>query len=478
MNLDKHSILVGRNSILMDRHLMFYKFLYEYSKKMYTVKFDDAINYRKEFLEVLNDLGTFGLFPISIAYQLKKSEYDGWNEFIQNNKQISTDVSLYFNTLDKLKKIVYNKSEEFKKKYYKPSGEKELNNQIFYNYSHYEIRDYAEETMNTELMTNAWLKMYDMLRSNISMELLNKQKKFTAFHICELPGAFIAATNHFVKTNTTLEYDWVAQSLFSMSNKNMLKDQYGMYEYHNDRYDFGIKKNGDIYDKENIKYYITKYFDREFFIITSDCGESLNVDTKFKEDQMWGIHWHQLVMAIGLNTNYYFGKLYSLYSQSINKLVMIASLFYEKVFIYRPYTTKITSDEIYLICKYKKSYDRNIWRSLLDFNINDINLSKHFCKEMVKYNLIISYRRMINMNFYMFILNNIDYIKSVNDRTQKSEGKKYIYETTRYARNYFIKNYVHNILHLSPIKDSQKLLPTNSSKFGKKKTKYKHDFTI
>lgn len=151
---------------------------------------------------------------------------------------------------------------------------------------------------------------------------------------------------------------------------------------------------------------------------------------------------------------------------------MLAQLFYERVTLKRPYTTKITSDEIYILCKYKKKIDRTIWKDLMKLDLNKIRLPEEFHKEMYKINLAITYRRMTNINLYLFVLKNIDFIKETNDEHEKKFGVRNIYETTRMARNYFIKTYVKR-LGIQKINNKDKLLATSI-----KKGNWTHDFSI
>ena len=456
------------------------KTTFKYSKHMYTETFNTKHVYINDFLRVFEDLCAISLFPSSPAIRIN---YDfppdtTIEKFLETNKNIKEN-NVYTAKINSLKTKMIHKMEEFHEKFYKPQGESALNNQIFYNYTHYEIRDFIEEKMNAEIVTNAWVKIFDLIMGNFTAKLtpIHEMDIFRSFHMCELPGAFIAGTNHYIKTNSNMKFEWIAQSLRDKTNKNMIHDQYGMYKTHQQNYDFGATGDGDLYNQKNVEHYITKYWDTPFNLITSDCGESLDENVSMKEDQMWELHWNQFIIAVALKSEYYFSKLYSIYSANIHKLLLIAGLFFEKVVLYRPYTTKITSDEIYLVCSYRKKYDRTVWKKLQKIDIDSIKIPQSFMEQMYTYNKILYYRRIINVNFYLFILGNLPYIKDVNDakRTHDMYNVRSIYEKTRILRNYYIHAYVYGKLFLKPIGDSQKLLPVS-----KKKTfeRYNHDFSF
>ena len=51
-------------------------------------------------------------------------------------------------------------------------------------------------------ISQAWLKMYEILEK---FKLISKKyKKYDSFHMCELPGNFISATNYYIKSKTNV----------------------------------------------------------------------------------------------------------------------------------------------------------------------------------------------------------------------------------------------------------------------------------
>ena len=106
-----------------------------------------------------------------------------------------------------------------------------------------------------------------------------KEKIFKSMHICELPGNFIAAINHYIKTKTKIEnFEWIAQSLNPNHKDNIKKygksifneKPYNFYTKYRDQWDFGKDNTGDITNIKNIKYY--KEICKDINLLTSDCG--------------------------------------------------------------------------------------------------------------------------------------------------------------------------------------------------------------
>ena len=132
--------------------------------------------------------------------------------------------------------------------------------------------EFERKTVN---ITQGGIKMWELL---MNFDLIPAGKKeIKTFHICELPGSFIFATDLFIKTQRPEVKDWLflAQSLW-ISNKSKFDDDFNLVRDYPDVYDFGPKKTGDITDIDNILYYSQRLKGKGLDMITSDCGVSPN----------------------------------------------------------------------------------------------------------------------------------------------------------------------------------------------------------
>lgn len=119
--------------------------------------------------------------------------------------------------------------------------------------------------------SQAWLKMYELIVDN---NLIKQQSgTYKTFHLCEAPGNFIAALNHYIKSETKLKFEWKAQSLNPNKiheAKTAFGDEYGYIANYPDNWIWGADETGDITKEANIRFY--KKYCEGVNLMTSDCG--------------------------------------------------------------------------------------------------------------------------------------------------------------------------------------------------------------
>ena len=130
----------------------------------------------------------------------------------------------------------------------------------------------VEENYNTGKISQAWLKMYEILTQ---IKLIDCGNNIKTFHICEAPGNFISAINHYAKTVLGVKFEWKAQSLATDIVGVGFGDDYGYIKKYRSNWDFGADGTGDITKIDNIVYYRDMIGDMDVDLITSDCGLSL-----------------------------------------------------------------------------------------------------------------------------------------------------------------------------------------------------------
>jgi len=158
------------------------------------------------------------------------------------------------------------------------------------------LKTIIEKKFNQKSISQAWIKMYEII---VKYDIIKKKDNtYKTFHLCEAPGNFISATNHYIKTQTNIEnFDWYAQTLnpfISVNKLRAFKDDFNYIRNYSNRWKFGYNDSGDIMDIENIKWYRKFTLDRNVDLITSDCG----IPETFGFDHVIKLHCAQLIFIL------------------------------------------------------------------------------------------------------------------------------------------------------------------------------------
>ena len=209
-------------------------------------------------------------------------------------------------------------------------------------------------------VSQGFLKMYEILTT---FPLLNKNlKNHKTFHLCESPGQFILATNHYLMTKTKCEnFVWKAQSLNPKleKNKGALKDSYGLIKKFPNHWDFGIGETGDITSIKNMRYYMERI--KEADLVTFDCGSGFSPDEELYQDRAaFKLNFSQILIVLGgmkLGGSAVFKVFLPQSQPGIISLNYLLNISFKSFTFYKP---KINpqSQEVYLVCQSFLGFDK------------------------------------------------------------------------------------------------------------------------
>ncbi|XP_954870.1 uncharacterized protein TA05485 [Theileria annulata] len=216
-----------------------------------------------------------------------------------------------------------------------------------------------------ELVTNAWLKFYEILEVYKLVEYLKPNFKteggtLTSFHISECPGAFIASLNHNLKSkNYNGELKWYATSLnpyYEGNNHNVVLAE-------------------DILLKETYQNWLLGYDNSGNITKSSTADGSFNCqfDPNNQELLTSPLKFAEVVCALGLLRvgGCFIIKMFNLFEEPSMSIIALLSLCFKRLEVYKPFLSREANSEVYVIC--------------LDFNgITSILLSS-LCKFVDKY---------------------------------------------------------------------------------------------
>jgi hypothetical protein len=334
-----------------------------------TIK-DDSKDYNLDiFNELKNNLNKakdkLDVYTLQMSNDDMMKEFGTTNVYelrnkVRNNKKIYDIINLSY-YYSKLTNKIYLMS---------------FKNDIKYNY-------------NTKICTNAWLKCMELI---VTEKLINVNEGDTFSHLgsAELPGNFLLAVNHYLKTHyKKINYDWHGSSFMPDPNNptsTILEDIYDIWKNNPERWLMGVEMNGNVKKVENLEYIENKLKEGKD-LYTSDGGISLNynefaLQEKIELDLKLGeILLGLMVLKKGGSM---FVKIYTIFERFTVELIILVSYLFEEFYITKPFCSKQANSELYIVGKGYKGK-----------NIDVINLLKTKLKEFEKHGVYVD-KKMLN----------------------------------------------------------------------------------
>ena len=391
-----------------------------------------------------------------IKEQLNKAK-DQIDQFQLQIKGSELKKTYGTNNLFEIDRILNNSDNKYDKKY--DGIRKELHKTLFYikltkTIALTSINTKIESNFNFKNASRGGLKLFEILCN----EELISNKKLTYFANCELPGNFIVATNHYIKTNyPNIEFDWYANSLMFGEDSIGLEDRYGYYKKYTERWLMGDKINGDVTNIENLKY-IEEFFNKKnkCCFYTADGGIDVGGDLGYNDQE---ITVSKLILGeiiCCLVTLREKGnmviKIWSFFEKNTVDLLIILSNLFEIFKIVKPITSGQANSEIYIVGKNYKGINNNIINifkeKLKNYNENgyieninkdDIKLLTDISSEIYKNQIIFIYRNIYYMNLYYKENNTRKIYSIINDIYKKNIEKLIEFYYNLYIDNTNIK---------------------------------------
>lgn len=354
-NIDLDSIILKLNLDNIDKKL----------KKSY--------NEYEKYLNLLNELEESNILIEKVGYYIdsrRDLDYDS------DDKQLAT--------YDKYKR---------RYRFYNP-----LNTKL-------RLKNVVEEKFKTGEITQAFLKMWEILhKCNLVNPRIHKDE-YKSFHLCEAPGQFIKSLNHYVKTHGIKKFTWHGQSL--EPSKGGYSDSYGFFKKYPKRWHWG-----DITKLENVKKY--KNMGLDVNLITSDCGLSWG-DPRYYNVAACSYMAILMLLPIGSDMIY---KILLPAKPIVWNMIYISYQYFQDLIFYKP-VQNYHSREFYIIGKKFLGLPQQmitIFEHIFKNYNDDIDLfngeyPEPFVLQMKKFNTIFASNYANTIEKQIFTMDNIDLIE-------------------------------------------------------------------
>lgn len=223
-------------------------------------------------------------------------------------------------------------------------------------------------THHAKNVSNAWLKMYEILYTqDFVADIIEQKGSFTSFHNAEFPGSFLLATSHYLDTmyskKDNFEWTWWASSYIG-SPKDFLQDSYELYKNYPDHWIMNETYNGDVMNIEFQKY-ISRKIGGTVDLYTADLGFGFE-DENNQELLQARANLGQIISGlVSLATGgVLVTKQYTIFEPISISVIAVISPLFDEFFILKPVTSRELNSETYLFGRGFKGLPDNI-RTLL-----------------------------------------------------------------------------------------------------------------
>jgi 23S rRNA U2552 (ribose-2'-O)-methylase RlmE/FtsJ len=424
-------------------YLKFIKDKFDKSNQSYSHIFKEQDN-PEQYLYEYDSMNVYPIYPRPIIMPLKKTDNKSDNYDKIKLKEKNNKININLSGIKENYNLLISRIKELNSPENKKEMKKLRNKNKVRRFFDYEIKDTVSEIIQDSNITTAWIKMYEIL-STYDLFLIRKDDKINTFHICEHPGKFIYAIKYFIKHKLKLKHDFTYQSLKPNNNPEIFKPDPDLLKKYPTKLDYGVN-NGDITDKNNIKYYHKKYKNNNYDLITSDCGLDFSENFIEQESGLYKIFLGAFITNISISSpgSCYVFKLFSFNNTKTIEFLQLVCLFYERVDLVRTMSTKSGSGENYCICV---NYNYNgqlgdiehVIEILLKYMDEDSdnyilsNISDYFLKRVLMHHELITMRRIVTINSLIFRLNNYDFVE------RNYRLINYVKDMADYYTNYFLE---------------------------------------
>ncbi|KAF1392906.1 hypothetical protein PFLUV_G00032890 [Perca fluviatilis] len=213
---------------------------------------------------------------------------------------------------------------------------------------------------NAEICTQAWCKFYEILGTfNLLPEEALRNGELNTVHLCEAPGAFITALNHYIKTSESTRYcdwSWAANTLNPYHEANG-----GSTTIADDRliantlpwWFFGSDNTGNIMIQKHLlelQAFVANM--RRVDVVTADGSFDCQEKPDEQEALVASLHYCEVTAALLLLSpgGSFVLKMFTLYEHSSVGLLYLLNCCFRSVDVFKPATSKSGNSEVYVVC--------------------------------------------------------------------------------------------------------------------------------
>lgn len=203
------------------------------------------------------------------------------------------------------------------------------------------IHEFLEEYIHQDLLTNE-------LRNTEQVKI----EGINTLHLAEGPGGFMEAFVNYRKNTKDNYYGMTLKS----TNRNIPgwhKSNIFINKHSNINIITGVDETGNLYTINNHYYLINRFGKNSMDVITGDGGFDFSVDFNLQEEIAQKLIYSQIIIGFAMlkKGGTFICKFFDTFTNLTKEFIFLLNIFYEKVIIYKPYTSRLANSERYIICQ-------------------------------------------------------------------------------------------------------------------------------
>jgi 23S rRNA U2552 (ribose-2'-O)-methylase RlmE/FtsJ len=325
-------------------------------------------------------------------------------EYLRNElNSTKSKIDQYYTEWESIKKIIH----DYEYVYYSSYRKKNISSVAPVSRSYFKFREI----------------FYDF---NMNIKYIN-----TVCNLAEAPGGFIESLIHLSNGKKINIY---ANSLLSNDKRiPMWNNKIKRFKINTL---YGIKNNGDICDFTNIISMIYRVGRNSCELVTGDGGFDYSSDYSNQEKNSLKLIRCEIFLALNIQKigGNFICKIFDTFHIETIKLLYILNLAYEKVYLYKPRTSRNSNSEKYIVCLNYKKYDIKMINIMCHSIKNDklnIHINKYFYNNLLRFICDYSIQQIKSIN------NGINMI--TNNKIDNKPTEKQIVLGKRWCKDYDIR---------------------------------------
>ncbi|KAH8741692.1 adrift-like FTSJ family RNA methylase [Cryptosporidium ryanae] len=227
---------------------------------------------------------------------------------------------------------------------------------------------YKLREIPVELPTTGWCKLYEILHYFRWHEFIIGDE-YHSMHLCECPGGFISALNHYINLNviikrqrqgsSKLHWEWRATSLnpyYEFNDPNAVLTDDIIYRDTYRAWNMGVDDSGDITNTQNIDFIwekTSKSTKNSWLadLVTADGSIGIQHNPNNQEILTSSIQYSEVVCALGLLRKHgsLILKCFNVFNHTSISLIALLCYCFRNLHIVKPMMSKGGNGEIYLV---------------------------------------------------------------------------------------------------------------------------------